>query len=165
MNTNNLTIEQMREIVEGAPEWAKAYNMKMKQYTNGFIRCSSDVYLEDLRTAIATFDKEELEALSEQDDLFDQFEQEFFANQSIDDIAKHDCREFKVGDLVVSTLDGQEFWMNCICKIEGFHKKMAITSCGRHSIHHYEYRRASFEEIEAGHRIVDNLTRGEHESI
>lgn len=56
---NNLTIEQMREIVSGAPEWAKAYNMKMKQYTNGFIRCSSDVYLDDLRTAISEHDSRE----------------------------------------------------------------------------------------------------------
>ncbi|MDN5418552.1 MAG: hypothetical protein L0G09_14050 [Acinetobacter sp.] len=66
-------------------------------------------------------------------------------------IAEHD--EFKVGDLVVSTLDGQEFWMNCICKIEAFHKKMAITSCGGHSIHHYEFRHATPEEIKAGQRL------------
>ena len=56
---NNLTIEQMREIVEGAPDWAKAYNTKMKQYTNGFIRCSSDVYFDDLRTAISEHDSRE----------------------------------------------------------------------------------------------------------
>lgn len=56
---NNLSIEQMREILEGAPEGAKAYNTKMKQYTNGFIRCSSDVYFDDLRTAIAEQDSRE----------------------------------------------------------------------------------------------------------
>ena len=60
---------------------------------------------------------------------------------------------FDVGDLVVSTLEGQEFWMNCICKIEAFHKKMAITSCGGHSIHHYEFRHATPEEIKVGHRL------------
>ncbi|RKG31476.1 hypothetical protein [Acinetobacter tianfuensis] len=48
----NLTIEQMREIVDGAPEWAKAYNTKMRMYTNGFIRCSSDAFLKDLKSKI-----------------------------------------------------------------------------------------------------------------
>ena len=48
----NLTIEQMRKIVDGAPEWAKAYNTKMRMYTNGFIRCSSDVFLNDLKSQI-----------------------------------------------------------------------------------------------------------------
>ena len=31
----NLTIEQMRKIVEGAPEWARAYNTKSKIYASG----------------------------------------------------------------------------------------------------------------------------------
>ena len=48
----NLTIEQMRKIVDGAPEWAKAYNTKMKMYTNGFIRCSSDIFLDELKSQI-----------------------------------------------------------------------------------------------------------------
>ena len=48
----NLTIEQMRKIVDGAPEWAKAYNTKMKMYTNGFIRCSNDIFLDELKSQI-----------------------------------------------------------------------------------------------------------------
>ena len=48
----NLTIEQMRKIVNEAPEWAKAYNTKMKMYTNGFIRCSSDIFLDELKSKI-----------------------------------------------------------------------------------------------------------------
>lgn len=72
---------------------------------------------------------------------------------TINNLTKHDSPEFKVGDLVVSTLEGQEFWMNCICKIEGFHKKMAITSSSGHSIHHYEFRHATPSEIKAGHRL------------
>ncbi|RKG47024.1 hypothetical protein D7V64_17265 [Acinetobacter cumulans] len=66
----NLTIEQMREIVGGAPEWAKAYNTKMQMYTNGFIRCSSDVFLDDLKSQIdhhyyGRSEEEELEAYAE----------------------------------------------------------------------------------------------------
>ena len=59
---------------------------------------------------------------------------------------------YKVGDFIVSTLNGGEFWMACICKIEAFHKKMAITSSGGHSIHHYEFRHATPKEIEQGFR-------------
>lgn len=66
----NLTIEQMREIVDGAPEGAKAYNTKMQMYTNGFIRCSSDVFLDDLKSQIdhhyyGRSEEEELEAYAE----------------------------------------------------------------------------------------------------
>lgn len=52
-----LGLEECKAIVDGAPDWAKVWNTHMKQYTNGFIRCSSDVYLHDIRTAIAEHDQ------------------------------------------------------------------------------------------------------------
>ena len=33
---------------------------------------------------------------------------------------------FEVGDKVVSTLNGDDFWMNIICVIDGFHKTLSI---------------------------------------
>ena len=63
---------------------------------------------------------------------------------------------FEVGDKVVSTLDGDEFWMNFVCTIDGFHKKMIITNGGGHIIHHYEFRHATDEEIKAGGRLKAN---------
>lgn len=53
----NLTIEKMREIVDAAPEWAVCWNAHMGIYTNGFIRCSSDINLKDLRISIADHDR------------------------------------------------------------------------------------------------------------
>lgn len=60
---------------------------------------------------------------------------------------------FEVGDKVVSTLDGDEFWMHFVCTIDGFHNKMIITNGGGHTIHHYEFRHATDAEIEAGKRL------------
>lgn len=60
---------------------------------------------------------------------------------------------FEVGDKVVSTLNGDDFWMNIICVIDGFHKSMIITKGGGHVIHHYDFRHATDEEIKAGKRL------------
>lgn len=51
----NLTIEQMREIVEGAPEGFDTYSFKEKKYVRSdwFL---GEVSLNDLRTAIAEHD-------------------------------------------------------------------------------------------------------------
>lgn len=47
----NLTIEQMREIVDGAPEWARAYNTKSKSYASGaWFR--NEILLSDLKAKI-----------------------------------------------------------------------------------------------------------------
>lgn len=51
-------IEKAREIVNGAPEWAKAYNIKRKSYT-GASWFYGEVWLDDLRTAIAEHDSRE----------------------------------------------------------------------------------------------------------
>lgn len=59
---------------------------------------------------------------------------------------------FEIGDKVVSTLSGNEFWMEVVCTIEGFHKKMIITNGGGHSIHHYDFRHATDSEIAKGKR-------------
>ena len=63
---------------------------------------------------------------------------------------------FEVGDKVVSTLNGDDFWMNIICVIDGFHKSMIITKGGGHVIHHYDFRHATNEEIKAGKRLEVN---------
>lgn len=49
---NNLTIEQMREIVDGAPDWAIWWCVEKKKFLD-FIPCSKCLVIEDLRTAIA----------------------------------------------------------------------------------------------------------------
>ena len=60
---------------------------------------------------------------------------------------------FEVGDKIVSTLKGNDFWMQCVCTIDAFHKNMAITNGGGHTIHHYEYRHITDEEREANRRL------------
>jgi len=53
---NNLTIEQMREIVESAPDWAIWWCVEKKKFLD-FIPCSKCLVIEDLRTAIADHDR------------------------------------------------------------------------------------------------------------
>ncbi len=54
----NLTIEQMREIVDGAPKWALSHCSKAEDYfamvASDFDCCSN---LSDLRTALADHDR------------------------------------------------------------------------------------------------------------
>lgn len=60
---------------------------------------------------------------------------------------------YEIGDQIVSTLKGDDFWMQCVCTIEAFHKKMAITNGAGHTIHHYEYRHITNAEREANRRL------------
>lgn len=53
----NLTIEQMREIVDGAPEWAESFNVYLVAYGSGGIPCKGDVLIKDLRAALADHDR------------------------------------------------------------------------------------------------------------
>ena len=53
----NLTIEQMREIVDVAPEWAESFNVYLAAYGSGGIPCKGDILLADLRTALADHDR------------------------------------------------------------------------------------------------------------
>ena len=54
----NLTIEQMREIVDGAPEWAQGFCFELSVYAVSskgdklYITC-----LDDLRTALSDHDR------------------------------------------------------------------------------------------------------------
>lgn len=62
---NNLTIEQMREIVSGAPEGATTYCMAYAAYGATFHwygACKNCYELPDLRTAIAEHDSREFKA-------------------------------------------------------------------------------------------------------
>ena len=62
---NNLTIEQMREIVEGAPSWAITINIHngmyhaKSEYNTGDYK-KGDMFLLDLRTAIAEHDNTDI---------------------------------------------------------------------------------------------------------
>ena len=49
----SLTIEQMREIVDGAPEWAVAVNMNNGMYYDKSEVSKGDIWLIDLRTELA----------------------------------------------------------------------------------------------------------------
>ena len=53
----NLTIEQMRKIVDGAPEWAESFNVYLAAYGSVGIPCKGDVLITDLRAAIADHDR------------------------------------------------------------------------------------------------------------
>ena len=58
---NNLTIEQMREIVNGAPTWATTYCMAYAAYGGTFHwygACKNCYVLPALRTAIAEHDED-----------------------------------------------------------------------------------------------------------
>ncbi|WP_180076889.1 hypothetical protein [Acinetobacter sp. YH12251] len=53
----NLTIEQMREIVAGAPDGAESFNVYLAAYGSEGIPCKGDVLITDLRKAIADHDR------------------------------------------------------------------------------------------------------------
>ena len=53
----SLTIEQMREIVDGAPEWAVAVNMNNGMYYDKSEVSKGDIWLIDLRTKLADHDR------------------------------------------------------------------------------------------------------------
>lgn len=54
----NLTIEQMREIVDGAPEWARGFCFELSIYAASNKGNKLDITcLDDLRAAIADHDR------------------------------------------------------------------------------------------------------------
>ncbi|MFW2015473.1 hypothetical protein [Acinetobacter bereziniae] len=55
---NNLTIEQMREIVSWAPDWAVSVNLHNGMYYELREYRTGDTFLSDLRTAIAKHDED-----------------------------------------------------------------------------------------------------------
>lgn len=129
---NNLTIEQMRGIVDGAPEGATHTNQdsyfKENDYgvwsiwvgywNSAFRWPESEMFLiNDLRTAIA----------------------------------KHDSPEFKVGDWVVFINPNMSKSVKEIKSLEG----LTHVSFNFHPFHINLIRHATPEEIKAGHRIDD----------
>ena len=53
----NLTIEQLRKIVDGAPDWAESFNVYLVAYGSVGIPCKGDVLITDIRAAIADHDR------------------------------------------------------------------------------------------------------------
>ena len=54
----NLTIEQMRKIVDGAPEWAQGFCFELSVYAASSKGDKLDITcLDDLRTALADHDR------------------------------------------------------------------------------------------------------------
>lgn len=54
----NLTIEQMREIVDGAPEWAQGFCFELSVYAASSKGIKLDITcLDDLRAALADHDR------------------------------------------------------------------------------------------------------------
>ncbi|MBJ8474365.1 hypothetical protein [Acinetobacter bereziniae] len=143
---NNLTIEQMREIVEGAPTQDCFYDT----YEGLFYSKDHDHYWE-------WWDS----------DCKEWFECEFVVNQNEDGflhlnnlrtaIAKHDSPEFKVGDLVVCTNRG----FNEVDKIREFDSDGYFTTVNGYYCNPRVFRHATPSEIKAGHRIdkrTDHVT-------
>ena len=53
-----LTIEQMREIVDGAPDWAQGFCFELSVYAASNKGIKLDITcLDDLRTALADYDR------------------------------------------------------------------------------------------------------------
>lgn len=58
-----MTLEQMKKIVDGAPEWADNFNVYIAAYGSGRVLCKGDVSLADLRTELAKREPMELRAV------------------------------------------------------------------------------------------------------
>ena len=59
--------EQMKKIVDGAPEWAKYWNTRMKSYTKGNFKYNSNIDLDSLRSQLAKHEPMELRARAPRD--------------------------------------------------------------------------------------------------
>lgn len=55
--------EQMKKIVDGAPEWADNFNVYLAAYGSGRVLCKGDVSLDDLRTELAKREPMDLRAV------------------------------------------------------------------------------------------------------
>ena len=58
-----MDFEQMKKIVDGAPDWAKYWNTRMECYTKGNIKYYSNVDLDNLRSQLAKRKPMELRAV------------------------------------------------------------------------------------------------------
>ena len=48
-----MNLEQMKKIVDGAPEWADNFNIYIAAYGGGGVLCNGDIALADLRAELA----------------------------------------------------------------------------------------------------------------
>ena len=55
--------EQMKKIVDRAPEWADNFNVYIAAYGSGRVLCKGDVLLDDLRTELAKREPMDLRAV------------------------------------------------------------------------------------------------------
>jgi len=58
-----MNLEQMKKIVDGAPEWADNFNVYIAAYGSGRVLCKGDVLLADLRTELAKREPMDLRAV------------------------------------------------------------------------------------------------------
>ena len=57
-----MTLEQMKKIVDGAPEWATGINTHSGAYFGRDKFCRGDILLKDIRNEISKYDTLDLEA-------------------------------------------------------------------------------------------------------
>ena len=58
-----MDFEQMKKIVDGAPDWAKYWNTRMECYTKGYVKYNSNIDLDSLRSQLAKREPMELSAV------------------------------------------------------------------------------------------------------
>ena len=58
-----MDIEQMKKIVDGAPEWADSFNIYLAAYGSSEVPCIGDILLDDLRTELAKREPMDLRAV------------------------------------------------------------------------------------------------------
>ena len=58
-----MNLEQMKKIVDGAPEWAKYWNTRMGCYTKGYFKYNSNIDLDGLRSQLAKREPMDLRAV------------------------------------------------------------------------------------------------------
>lgn len=141
---NNLTIEQMREIVNGAPDEASFYQQTGDQV--GYILDGGGIYW----------------WWNSQDNSWNKDYSDKRTMQSLNDlrtaISEHDSREFKVGDLVVNS-HGEEIRLLKIWRILdcGHDPRMSIADYDSTGLsgwsRFHRLRHATPSEIKAGHRL------------
>lgn len=149
---NNLTIEQMREIVDGAPEGAHLW-----RDMDSICSPNEILYYAWFGGALLVFEEGKGWIKSIYHDgseyILDQLQE---LNNLRTAIAKHD--EFKAGDFVVLTATGTK---DVLLKIidhkytNDLHRVKIVKTASCGPIHKDQIRHATLEEIKAGHRIDD----------
>ncbi|WP_151803964.1 hypothetical protein [Acinetobacter bereziniae] len=152
---NNLSIEQMREIVDGAPEGATHKDevfgyVKFKWVVGDFV--VFDEWCPDDAPVTKVF-KTNWHENSTELNIFKQSSVDL--NNLRTAIAKHDSREFKVGDLVVSTwgLEKRVFKVELKPKFKNgiLYLTLLIDGSRRECLAQW-WRKATSEEIDLGAR-------------